>query len=320
MKYDILGIGNPIIDIAFRVDDSLLSKENITKGAMNLIDEDRAVRLASLAEITNKCVAGSAANTIVALSSMDIKCAFLGNIGNDDFGVFFKTEMKKIGVDFLGREDKENSTSRSIILIHDDAERSMNTYLGASGYFGVSDVKKDLLNEAKIVYGEGYLFDTKTSKMALKQAFSFAKEMGKITALTLSDSFCVKRHYLDFMELLKTRTIDILFANEKEITALFGDEWKIETKKYCKEIVVTMGKDGAMLIFRDKTIKIDAKHTDKVIDTTGAGDLFAAGYLYGVINGHPPEQRLEIGAICATEAISHYGTRPETPLKNLIYK
>ncbi|OPZ78702.1 MAG: 5-dehydro-2-deoxygluconokinase [Alphaproteobacteria bacterium ADurb.Bin438] len=317
MKYDVLGIGNPIIDITSLASEGFLKENQVCKGAMNLVDKKRLNALKSKLENVEKTIAGSVANTVYGLAYSCAKCAFIGKVAKDEEGDFYKSSFQNVGVDFETKPCFGEATGVSLILVSEDFERSMNTYLGASLNLSVEDVCENTVKNSKIILLEGYLMDSASSKEVLFHVLDLKTDDNKI-ALTLSDSLCVKRHRDDFLKLLNTGKIEILFANLSEITELFGEDFETKATSVCDEIVVTLGKKGALSIIKGDKFKANAKGNVIIKDTTGAGDLFASGYLYGILHNKPPLQRLEIGILSASEIISHFGTKPKIKLKELM--
>jgi sugar/nucleoside kinase (ribokinase family) len=318
---DVLGVGNAIVDVLAETDDAFLTAESIAKGGMTLIDTDRAGSLYSRMPAGIEMSGGSAANTMAGIASLGGACAYIGKVAQDQLGEVFAHDIRAIGVGFdtaplIGGEP----TARCLILITPDAQRSMNTFLGASSYLGSDDLDADLIRSAKITYLEGYLFDRPEAKAAFFAAAKIAHDAGRKVSLTLSDTFCVARHHAEFTELVKQ--VDILFANEGEALALTGEATfdaavaALATK--CPIVCVTHGANGSVIAADGKIHKIAAAPVDRLVDTTGAGDLYAAGVLYGITAGLALPAAGRIGSIAAAEAISHVGPRPQRSLKELV--
>ncbi len=318
---DVLGVGNAIVDVLAEADDAFLAAEGIAKGGMTLIDTARATALYGRMNPGIEVSGGSAANTMAGIASLGGKCAYIGKVADDQLGEVFVHDIRAIGVGFntkplLGGEP----TARCLILITPDAQRSMNTFLGASALLESTDIDAGLIASAKITYLEGYLFDRPEAKAAFFAAAKIAHDAGRKVALTLSDSFCVERHHAEFTALLDH--VDILFANEIEAEALTGakgfDAAVAALAKRCPVVCVTHGANGSVIVANGETHKILAAPIDRLVDTTGAGDLYAAGVLYGITAGLGLAEAGRIGSIAAAEAISHVGPRPQRALKELI--
>lgn len=318
---DVLGIGNAIVDVLAETDDAFLSAEGIAKGGMTLIDTDRAHTLYSRMPPGIEMSGGSAANTMAGIASLGGACAYIGKVADDQLGEVFAHDIRAIGVDFqsaplVGGEP----TARCLILITPDAQRSMNTFLGASSFLGSADLDGDLIRSARITYLEGYLFDRPEAKAAFFAAAKIAHEAGRQVALTLSDTFCVARHHAEFTDLVKH--VDILFANEGEAAALTGetdfDAAVRALSDKCPTVCVTHGANGSVIAAEGQFHKIAAAPIERLVDTTGAGDLYAAGVLYGITAGLDLPAAGRIGSIAAAEVISHVGPRPQQSLKALV--
>lgn len=313
---DILAIGNAIMDVIAPVPDDIIARYGILKGSMTLVDEADAVSLTkAVASYGPREIAGgSGANTIVGAAALGANTAYMGVVKDDEMGARFVTGMKDAGVNFNAAiRDTGPATARCIIMVTPDGERSMNTFLGASVGFSKSDLDKDLIREAKIVYLEGYLFDSDDAKAAFVKASKVARKAGNKVALTLSDSFCVSRHREDFAELIERR-IDILFANEAEITALYQTDFETACLKIADAGIIgalTRSEKGSVIIHGLHRHKIEACPVDAVVDTTGAGDQYAAGFLAAYARGESLDICGKWGSACAAEVISHYGARPE---------
>ena len=320
-EFDVTTIGNAIVDIIAQCDDSFLEEFKIVKSSMDLIDEERSKKLFDKLNTTKIISGGSAANTAVGIASFGSKTAFIGKVKNDELGNTFKNDIERVGVSFrTSLANHGPRTASSIILVTPDAERSMNTFLGACVNLDENDVDENQIRKSKIVYLEGYLFDPPKAKQAFIKAANISREKQNLVSMTLSDSFCVERHRSDFISFIKNH-VDILFCNEDEIKSLFEcdlDSAKSKIKEICEETVITLGAKGAT-IFKDKVWNsIDSFKPKSVIDTTGAGDLFAAGYLHGRCLGLNAEKCGLFGSVAASEIISHIGPRPVENLKKLI--
>ena len=319
--YDVVGIGNAIVDIIARCDDGFLSKHDLDKGFMRLIDADQAAKLYEAMGPATERSGGSVANSISGLASFGAKCGFIGRVAADQFGGIFRHDVRSLGIAYTTEPAQDGApTARCLVLVTPDGERTMSTFLGASVDFAPADIDEDLIGAAKIVYLEGYLFDKDAAKSAFREAAKLAKAAGAKVALTLSDPFCVDRHRDDFRKLLK-EDADIVFANEKEITTLYEvnsfDEAADAALQDCEMAVLTRSEAGSIIVGAGETTEIPADPVTKVVDATGAGDLYAAGFLFGLTRGLPLEACGRLGSLAAAEVISHLGARPETSLAKL---
>ncbi len=321
---DVVGIGNAIVDVLAQADDSFITAEKINKGTMSLIDEARARSLYERMNASMEASGGSAANTIAGIASLGGKAAYIGKVADDALGKVFAHDLRATGVHYATKPLSGGpATARCLILVTPDAQRTMSTFLGASAEFQPGDIDENLIADAQVTYLEGYLFDRPQAKDAFRQAGEIAHKAGRKVSLTLSDPFCVDRHRDDFRSLIKGH-VDILFANEAEICSLYQtkdfDEAAAAVWAEADIGVLTRSEKGATVITAKEQISISASPVAKVIDTTGAGDLFAAGFLYGFTHGQNLEKSAKLGALCAAEIISHFGARPETKLKDLAAK
>ncbi|MGE0054625.1 MAG: adenosine kinase [Hyphomicrobium sp.] len=320
-RFDVTGIGNAIVDIIGRCDDDYLAKIGADKGSMRLVDADAIAQIYSGMGPATEMSGGSAANTIAGIASFGGKAGFIGKVADDEFGRIFSHDIKSIGVSFKSAAVAGSQpTSRSLILVTPDGERTMNTYLGISTNLDHGQIDEELIADSAILYLEGYLFDRDDAKAAFRAALAQAKRANRKVALTLSDGFCVDRHRAEFLDLIRSG-VDILFANEKEITSLYETD-KFEdaadrVSKDTKLAVLTRSAQGSLILNSGKAIQIAAVHIDDVVDTTGAGDLYAAGFLYGYANEHSLETCGKLASLAAAEVISHLGARPQTELLNL---
>lgn len=322
-RYDIVAIGNAIVDVIAQADDAFLEEEQLTKGSMALIDAERATELYRDMGPAREVSGGSAANTLAGASTLGRQCALIAQVADDQLGEVFAHDIRATGIDFdvppLG---KEPPTARCLIFVTPDAQRTMNTFLGASQYLPATAANADLIASGAILYLEGYLWDAEEPKAAMAQGIKIAQENDRKVAFTLSDGFCVDRHRDEFAGLLKDGKIDILFSNEDEIKSLCEtddfDAAVAQTAVQVEILVVTRGEQGAIAVRDGKTHKVSAEPVDQIVDTTGAGDLFAAGFLSGHLEERSMEDCLTIGAVAAAEVISHYGARPEADLKALV--
>lgn len=319
--YDVVAIGNAIVDIIARCDDGFLSKHDLTKGRMHLIDAQEAERLyASMGPAVERS-GGSAANTIAGLASFGGKGAFIGRVAGDQFGKVFAHDIRSMGVTYTTPPaDHGLPTAVCLILVTADGERTMNTFLGASTELGPSEIDADLIASAQITYLEGYLFDKPEAKAAFQTAAAIAQRAGRKVALTLSDAFCVDRHRADFRALIRDNA-PILFANEAEITALYQvntfEEAAAWARRECPLAVLTRSEKGSLILKGEQAIEVAAEPVAEVADVTGAGDLYAAGFLYGLTHGLPLAACGRLGSLAAAEVISHIGARPEVSLREL---
>ncbi|WP_084420752.1 adenosine kinase [Henriciella litoralis] len=320
-RYDVVGLGNAIVDIIAPVEDRFLEEHDIRKNGMTLIDEARAAELTEAAKDARQLSGGSGANTIVGISSFGGTAAYIGKVAEDELGTVFRSDMKTVGVPFdTPALSSGPATARCIIFVTPDGARSMNTYLGASVLFSPEDVQEETVRAGKILYLEGYLFDQEAAKAAFVHASEIATAAGRKVALTLSDSFCVERHRDSFLHLIKNH-VDIVFANEDEALSLY------ETEDFDTAVArmqadtalaaITRSEKGSVVIGDGEAITVPAEPVSKVVDTTGAGDQYAAGFLFGISHDLPLATSAKLGHMAAAEVISHYGPRPETPYATL---
>ena len=324
-KYGVVAVGNALVDVLSQVSDEFITQQSaeygMEKGAMTLIEETRAVELYTQMPQGLETSGGSAANTMAGFASFGGKGAFIGKVADDALGKVFQNDIRSLGVNYetdpliLGA-----STGRCMILVTPDADRTMNTFLGASVELAPVDIDEYLISSSKITYLEGYLFDREQAKNAFIAAAELAHKAGHRIALTLSDPFCVDRHRHDFLQLVE-KHVDILFANEEEIKSLFMqqnfDDAVSAISEHVEVAAITRSEKGAVIISKGEVIQIDAEPVENVIDTTGAGDQFAAGFLYGFTEGKSLEECGRLGAIAAAEVISHIGPRPHVKLSDL---
>ncbi|MDM7957174.1 adenosine kinase [Blastomonas sp.] len=323
-RFDVLAIGNAIVDVMAPADDALLSKEGLAKGGMMLIDADRATSLYEAMGPAQEISGGSAANTLAGLAGMGCKCAFIGQVADDQLGEVFAHDVRALGIDYATpvRTGDETPTARCLILVTPDGQRTMNTFLGASQFLPASALDPKMIQDAAVLYLEGYLWDPEEPRAAMRAAIDAARSAGRKVAFTLSDAFVIDRHRDDFLDLLDKGHIDILFANEAEIQSLAqvddfeGAVAAISAK--LPTLVVTRSEKGAIAVHGGERFAVAAEPIDKVVDTTGAGDLFAAGFLAGQAQGTDVETSLRMGAIAAAEIISHFGARSSADLKALV--
>ena len=322
---DVVALGNAIVDIIGRCDDAYLAKHGCPKGGMSLVDEARIEALYAGMGPGMEISGGSAANTAVGVASFGGKVGFIGKIADDDFGRIFAHDIKAAGVAFENPPVKKgpgiSGTSRSLILVTPDGERTMNTLLGISTSFTEADLDKAKIEAAKVTYLEGYLFDSDAGKSAFRRAAAIARAAGREVALTLSDGFCVDRHRADFRAFI-TSDVDILFANETEILSLYEtksfDDAVKHVKADAKLAALTRSAKGSVIVSAAGVVTVPVEPVAKVVDTTGAGDLYAAGFLYGHTHGKAQAVCGRLGSLAAAEIISHVGARPATKLADLV--
>ena len=321
-RLDVLAIGNAIVDVIADADDEFLARQNMNKGAMQLIDEAEAVRLYEAMGPGREASGGSAANTAAGLASLGLRAGFIGQLANDQLGTIFAHDIRSLGVEFeTAPRDDVGATARCLILVTRDAQRTMNTFLGAAQKLAPDAVDDSVVGDARILYLEGYLWDPEEPRRAMYKAMDAARAAGTKVAFTLSDSFVVDRHRADLARLLEEGRIDILFANEAEITQLSGagdfDGAVESVAAKVPTLVATRSEHGAVAVRGGERVSVPAERIEKLVDTTGAGDLFAAGFLAGEARGLGLERSLRLGAIAAAEVIQHYGARPEADLRAL---
>lgn len=320
---DVVAVGNAIVDIIAAAEDSLIEAEGLTKGGMQLVDAARADALYGKMGTAHEISGGSAANTIAGMAALGRKCGFIGQVADDQFGKVFSHDIRAIGVEFTTEmRGEEPPTAQCLIFVTPDGQRTMNTFLGASQFLPAKALDKAMIERAAVLYLEGYLWDPEEPRAAMREAISIARNAGRKVAFTLSDNFVISRHGDDFRALLNAGEIDILFANEGEICTLMGTEdfeaAVAAAAGLAPTLVVTRSEKGAIAIQNGVRAEVAAEPVEKVIDTTGAGDLFAAGFLAGQSEGRSLADSLTMGSVCAAEVISHYGPRPEADLKALV--
>lgn len=320
-RFAVTAIGNAIVDIIAQCEDATLDSLSLPKGHMQLIAKDDIAPLYASMGPAVEISGGSAANTAAGLASLGSSVAFIGKVARDDFGDIFRHDIRSAGVTFeTAPAPHGDPTARSLIFVTPDGERTMNTFLGVSPDLDHNDLAPDLIESAKITYLEGYLFDRAPAKKAFYRASEIASAAGRKVALSLSDRFCVERHREEFRDLVASR-VDLLFANAEEICALYEVEDLSAVVPYLRGTgtlaSITRGADGAIVVGSDKHGDIPAKKITEVVDTTGAGDLYAAGFLHGFAAGYDLQACARLGACAAAEVISHVGARPSTPLCNL---
>jgi sugar/nucleoside kinase (ribokinase family) len=320
-KFDVTGIGNAIVDVLAQADDALLEKHGLPKGAMNLIDAPTADRLYSVMGPGIEASGGSAANTIAGIAALGGRTAYIGKVAQDQLGDVFTHDLRAVGVTYdTSRLVGGLPTARSLIFVTPDAQRTMQTFLGATSQLGPEDVNMDYITASKVVYLEGYLWDQPRAKEAMRNAAIAAQKAGVKVAFTLSDSFCVGRYRAEFLDLVE-RHVDILFANEHEILSLYEvrnfDDALQKVRGQTEIAALTRSEKGSVVIRGNEVHVIDAVRGVKVVDTTGAGDAYAAGFLYAYTQGWDLAKAGRLGGAMAAEVISHYGPRAESNVKAL---
>lgn len=320
--FDVVGIGNAIVDVISHADDRFLTDNGLEKGAMTLIDAARAEELYGRMGPGIEMSGGSAGNTMAGIASLGGRGAYIGKVRDDQLGTVFRHDIRAIGVSFESSPATEGApTARCLILVTPDAQRTMNTYLGACVGLGPEDIDPALIQSAAVTYMEGYLWDPPRAKQAFLKAAELAHAGGRKVSLTLSDSFCVDRHRDSFADLVDNH-VDILFGNEHEIMSLYQvedfDAAVAAVRGRCEVAVLTRSEKGSVVVTGDGITAVPAQPIERLVDTTGAGDLFASGFLYGYTRGMPAAECARIGAIAAAEVISHVGARPEVPLAELV--
>jgi sugar/nucleoside kinase (ribokinase family) len=322
LQYDVLGIGNAIVDVIARTEDDFLVKHGMHKGAMALIDEARADAIYQSMGPSTRVSGGSGANTIAGVASFGVRAAFIGKVKDDQLGKAFTHDIRAAGVAFSTPPAADGpSTARCYVLVTPDGERTMNTYLGAAQNLTPADIDETLIAAAEITYLEGYLWDPPQAKEAFRKAAQVAHGADRLVALTLSDAFCVDRYRGEFLNLMRTGAVDLIFANERELTSLYQtSDFKgavAALQADVKLAVVTRSEKGCVVVSRESHDSVPAAPIEKLVDATGAGDLFAAGFLTGLARGEDLRDCAQLGAIAAAEVIQHLGARPEASLKAL---
>jgi sugar/nucleoside kinase (ribokinase family) len=320
--FDVLGIGNAIVDVISRADEAFLGRHGLVKGSMMLIDEARAETLYAAMGPGIEVSGGSCGNTMAGIASFGGKGAYIGKVRDDQLGAVFGHDLKATGVSFeTERANAGPATARCLILVTPDAQRTMNTYLGACTGLGPADIDTGRVGAAQVTYVEGYLWDAPAAKQAVLKAFDAAHAAGRLVSITLSDSFCVDRYRDEFRDLLRNK-VDILFGNESEIKSLYQVETfeaaMAAARQEAKIAVLTRSERGSVVLKGVETWPVPAAPVAKVVDTTGAGDLYAAGFLFGYTHGKPLAECARLGGLAAAEIISHVGARPEQALRGLI--
>lgn len=322
-RYDVCAIGNAIVDVISRESDDFITARDLTKGSMRLIDTQEAETLYDAMQPGIEMSGGSAANTLAGMAALGRNCAFIGQIADDQLGKVFRHDLTATGVAFTTPDRAgDPPTARCLILVTPDGQRTMNTYLGASQHLGREALDKALIEDSAILYLEGYLWNADASREAMAEAIAIARNAGRKVAFTLSDSFVVHLHGDDFRRMMAAGEIDILFCNEAEITALAGiDDYDAAVAQVAAQVpllVATRGEHGACAVQGGSVTHVAAEPIEQVVDTTGAGDLFAAGFLSGLAEGRSMEDCLTMGAVCARAIIAQIGPRAQTDLKALV--
>lgn len=322
-RFDVLTIGNAIVDVIAPIDPGFLEREGLSEGIMHLVDESRSVYLYDRMPAQKRQISGgSAANTAAGVASLGGRAAFVGKVADDPLGDIFADDLHRLGVHYgVSRLESGPSTARSMILLSPDGERTMNTYLGACHQLTEADIREDEIGAATITYMEGFLWDPVEAKKAFVRAANYAHRHERAAAFTLSDPFCVNRYREEFLDLIRSKTVDYVFANLNELKSLYQtDKLGEAVQQIAKDAelaAVTMGAEGAMVVYNGEITTVPAFPVDPVVDATGAGDLFAAGFLLATARGQELEMALRAGCLAASEVISHIGARPVLDLQQL---
>ena len=322
-RYDVIAIGNAVVDVIASCEEELIEELQLNRGGMTLIDEARADELYNAMPPAREVSGGSAANTLAGLSTLGLQCAFIGQVADDQLGKVFRHDMRATGIDFdTPAREGEPATGRVLIFVTPDGERTMNTFLGAGQYLPAAALDEELIASGAILYLEGYLWDPEEPRRAMRRAIEVAREAGRKIAFTASESFVIDRHGDDFRAMIDDGVIDILFVNESELATLTGEaDFEAGFAAIAPKVpvlVATRSEKGAVAQAYGERAVVAASPVAKVVDTTGAGDQFAAGFLSGFVRGAPLETCLKRGAIAAAEVISHYGPRPEANMQELM--
>ena len=317
-KKDVLTVGNAIVDIIYKVDEQVLYKNELVKGGMALVTADKANSICKGLTGAVEVSGGSAANTAVGISKLGASVKFIGKVSHDSLGKVFRKSIVEAGVDFATKDSStEATTANCVVLVTNDGERTMSTYLGSCVELGANDIDADSVINSNITYIEGYLWDSPGGKAAIRKVFNLNASSERLSSFSLSDSFCVDRHKKDFIE-ITSKHVDILFANEQEIQSLFEvsnfNQALSCAQNNCGIVIVTRGAKGSVIVTPDEMHLIQPPKVSKVIDTTGAGDMYAAGFLYGYSKGYDIPRCGRLGALMSGEIISHLGARPEINL------
>lgn len=319
--YDVVAIGNAIVDVLSPADDAFIAQEGMAKGSMQLMfspaEADALYAKMGPGEVAS---GGSAANTVAGVAALGGRAAFIGQVADDQLGGIFAHDIRAAGVDFATpARPGEPTTGRCLIFVTPDGQRTMNTFLGAGQFLPEAALDARVIADSAILYLEGYLWDPEEPRAAMRAAIGHARQAGRRVAFTLSDVFCISRHGGDFRQLIEGGQVDILFANEAELTALAGnDDLEAAVATFAAKVptlVVTRGERGALAVQDGNRVEVPAEPIDRLVDTTGAGDLFAAGFLHGQAQGRDLSASLRLGALCAAEVLTHYGARPQVDLE-----
>jgi sugar/nucleoside kinase (ribokinase family) len=319
--FDVLGIGNALVDVITSVDDDFITGHGFPRGATTMVDLDRADAIYADLPPAQEISGGSCANTIAGLASFGANVAFIGRVRDDQLGKVYTHDLRSLGVHFdVPPATTGPPTGRCLVMVMPDAHRTQCTYLGASTFIGPEDVDPEVVARAHVTYLEGYLWDQPSAKDAIRKAAAAARGAGRQVALTLSDPFCVERHRNEFRDLVADE-IDVLFANESEICSLYEvddfDAALQQVRHHCRIAALTRSEQGSVVIAGDSVHILEAEPVDRLVDTTGAGDQYAAGFLYGLTHRHDLATCGRLGSMAAAEVISHYGARPAVSLAKL---
>jgi sugar/nucleoside kinase (ribokinase family) len=321
-RFDVLTIGNAIVDVIAPIDPGFLEREGLSEGIMHLVDEERSDYLYERMPAEKRQISGgSSANTAAGVASLGGKAAFVGKVADDELGDVFAADLERIGVYYgVSRLTDGPATARSMILLSPDGERTMNTYLGACHQLTTADIREDEIGGATITYMEGFLWDPLEAKKAFVQAAHYAHKHDKAASFTLSDPFCVNRYRDEFLDLIRSKTMDIVFGNIEELKSLYQCDFHNAVQAIARDAefaAITMGAQGAMAIHNGEIVTVPAYPVPDVVDVTGAGDLFASGFLLAVARERDLRTALQAGCLAASEVISHIGARPVADLQAL---
>jgi len=320
-EFDVVGVGNAIVDVISIVDEEFIAEHDLAKGAMSLIDAERAAKLYEAMPAGIEASGGSAANTMAGIASFGGRAAYIGKVRDDQLGEVFRHDIRATGVSYAVPFATEGPpTARCLIQVTPDAQRTLNTFLGVSSLLAPVDVDENLVASAKVVYCEGYLWDVDIAKHAIRKAMDAGKATGAKTALTLSDAFCVDRHRDEWLELIESR-VDIVFANETEICALYQCDWDTAADKIAGHVEIaclTRSEKGSVIVTPDERVVVQPHPCEHLVDTTGAGDLYASGFLYGHARGLDLATCGRLASLAAAEIIGHVGARPAVALRTLL--
>jgi sugar/nucleoside kinase (ribokinase family) len=315
--YDVVAVGNALVDVLAHSDDAFLEAQGLHKGAMRLIDAEEADRLYGAMGPGVEASGGSVANTAVGVASFGGRSAYIGKVRDDELGRIFRHDIRAIGVEFdVPPATSGPPTGRSLIIVTSDAERTMNTFLGIAALLAPEDIDAEVIARSSVTYCEGYLWDVEVAKQAIRTAMDAARSAGRRVAMSLSDGFCVERHRDEFRDLVEQR-VDILFGNETEVCSLYqcdGEGAIDRLRGRCELAFVTRGAAGSVVVAGDDIHVVDSHPAGAIIDKTGAGDMYAAGVLYGLTHGHDVVAAARLGSMAASEVIGHFGPRPQVPL------